>query len=146
MFATPPHSSCSLSLRATSFRLPSPHTKSSRTLLPRHSKRKKTNKFVFFLLLCRGAGSDRRPFALQANALPPIACSPFGTRFGNFLLRKNQIKSLNAFYPTEQRSVARALINLVYTVCRGAGSDRRPFALQANALPTELPRHIFYIL
>ena len=26
--------------------------------------------------------------------------------------------------------------------CRGPGSNRRPLPLQANALPTELPRHI----
>ena len=26
--------------------------------------------------------------------------------------------------------------------CLGAGSNRRPFALQANALPTELPKQI----
>lgn len=30
-------------------------------------------------------------------------------------------------------------------MCRGAGSNRRLFPLQGNTLPTELPRHNYYI-
>ena len=31
----------------------------------------------------------------------------------------------------------------LYIRCLGAGSNRRPFELQSNALPTELPKQIY---
>lgn len=109
----------SLVAKATSLRLSSPHVTDTSLLLPKHRIQKKPLEGRF-CIRCLGAGSNRRPIALQASALPTelpkqmchlftkqvTAILPFFQVFSTFIHHLRQASGLS---PADQvvRSVRR---------------------------------------